>query len=100
MKSNKFFPFLTLGLLLVPSVLAQTNQGQDFWTAETTNLICDPFAISIANPSGSPANVTIDNVVSGPTVAVIPSGNLQTFTFPCQTGSNCSMGNGTDIVPP
>jgi hypothetical protein len=40
---------------------AQTNQGTDFWLAETSNLGCrGSFAIAIANPN---AGTPIDNII-------------------------------------
>ena len=71
--------WLTIGALLwlASPAHAQTNQGTDFWLAETANLGCrGDFAIAIANPSGVIANVTIDNVLGGSTFGSVPSGGL------------------------
>jgi hypothetical protein len=61
---------------------AQTNTGKDFWLAETPNWpIFSNFAISVANPGATPANITITNPVRPTVNATIAPGSLQTFTF-------------------
>ena len=78
--------WLTLGALLwmASFAQAQTNQGKDFWLAETTNSLAGSadFAIAIANPSGSTANITIEHFGSSDLLDTIPSGGLKTFNFP------------------
>lgn len=85
---------LLLAVAIVASPAeAQTNAGKDFWLAETTNSLVggSSFAIAIANPSGSPANIVIEHFGSADVNATIGIGALSTFTFTrrgvCATGN-------------
>ena len=101
MHRRHFLPYclglVAMGLILTARpVLAQTNQGTDFWLAETTNTLdgisASVFAIAIANPSGATANVTIAHFGDPDVLDTVPSGGLETFTFPraavCANGGN------------
>ncbi|MEQ1891895.1 MAG: IgGFc-binding protein [Planctomycetota bacterium] len=72
--------------LLVPMALslpatAQTHLGQEFWLSDTRG-VSMPFTISVANPSGSTASISIYNVLEGTTTASLASGAVSTFSFP------------------
>ena len=94
MKKNIFrfipLPFRRMQLLFLATFMltgfsnlyAQTNTGKDFWLAETPNWpVFSNFAISVANPGSTPANITITNPVRPTVNATIAPGTLQTFTF-------------------
>lgn len=86
---------IVLALPLIAShALAQTNQGTDFWLAETSNHLASGanFAIVIANPNGVTANVTIEHFGDPNLLDTVSAGGLKTFEFPqrevCQDGGN------------
>ena len=78
---------IIIGILLLAAVgglQAQTNQGTDFWLAETSNELTNSsvFAIAIANPNAVAANAVIDHDTDAPVNVVIPPGGLVTTTKP------------------
>ena len=96
---RRLFPY-SLGLAIVAllavsrPVCAQTNQGTDFWLAETANTLesGSQFVIAVANPNVATANVTIAHVGDPDLVDTVPAGGLKSFSFTrrgvCSEGGN------------
>lgn len=90
---SKSFLFLLPLFFCTVMGFGQTNLGKDFWLAETPNLgNLGDFAISIANPGTTPAQITITNPVRATVNAGISPGNLQTFTFTTESSNTQSTG--------
>jgi len=74
--------FTLLAALLAAPLTAQTHLGQDFWLADTYSSASGGFTIAIANPSTTTANVSLFNLIEGPTSDTVLPGAVKLFTFP------------------
>lgn len=67
-------------LALVLPTPAQTHLGKQFWLADPRGAMV-PLTISIANPGGSTASVSLFNVLEGTTSGSVAPGTVATFSF-------------------
>lgn len=74
-----------LGCAVLVSVLGsplsgQSHLGKDFWLADLYSTAVG-FTIAIGNPGSVTANVTLFNVIDGPTLDTVAPGAVKTYTF-------------------